>query len=124
MVMALLGLLAGLVAPRLGTWYTSVQGAYQRDEALRQLAGLGYLAYRDQQEWVLNEWPLPSETEAANATAEAPPLALPAGWRLRAEPPLRYYRSGVCGGGVVTLETPVETLHLRLIPPFCRPEPV
>jgi prepilin-type N-terminal cleavage/methylation domain-containing protein len=124
MVVALLGLLAGLVVPRLGAWYASVQAAYQRDEVLRQLAGLGYLAYRDQREWVLNEWPLPSEAEAANAAAEAPPpLVLPAGWRLRAEPPLHYYRSGVCGGGVAILETPAETLRLRLAPPFCRPEP-
>lgn len=124
MVMALLGLLAGLVVPRLGAWYASVQAAYQRDEVLRQLASLGYLAYRANREWVLNEWPLPSEKEAANPAAEVPPLVLPAGWRLRAEPPLRYYRNGVCGGGVVTLETPDETWRIKLAPPFCRPEPV
>jgi len=123
MVMALLGLVAGLVVPRLGNWYASVQAAYQRDEVLRQLASLGYLAYRANREWVLNEWPLPNEKEAANPAAEAPPLVLPAGWRLRAERPLHYYRSGVCGGGVVTLETPDETWRLKLVPPFCRPEP-
>ncbi len=121
MVMVLLGLLAGLVIPRLGAWLTSVQIAYQRDEVLRQLSGLGSRAYYENREWILSEWPLVDQARDT-ASEKMIPLELPPDWRLKAKPPLRYYQSGMCAGGKISLETPHGIWLFKLRPPYCRPE--
>ncbi|MFZ1643037.1 MAG: prepilin-type N-terminal cleavage/methylation domain-containing protein [Candidatus Contendobacter sp.] len=111
-VLALLGLLTALAIPRFAALYQGMSAAYQRDEALRQIAGLGYRAFAQGREWVLTELP---------ATDAALP-SWPEGWSLRAEPPVHYYRNGACSGGRIELTHPGGVERFALAPPLCQPQ--
>lgn len=111
-VMVLLGLLTALAIPRFVTLYASLTAVYQRDGVLRQIAGLGYRAFRQGREFVVDE------SSATGAAA----LSLPEGWSLRAKPPVRYYRNGTCTGGVIELTSPEGMERFALLPPLCQPQ--
>lgn len=111
-VLMLFSLLTALAIPRFVTLYASLTAAYQRDEVLRQIAGLGYRALSQGRELVIGE-------ASASGAAE---LALPEGWSVQAKPPIRYYRNGACAGGALELNAPQGTERLVLIPPLCQPQ--
>ncbi len=113
LVMAVMALMTGLVAPRLGAMYDSFHWALERDDVLRQLGGIGARAQAEGREYILGR--LPDDKNPA------PPLQLPAGWRLEASPPIRYWESGVCGGGRLLLLARDRELEIFLRPPLCSP---
>ena len=112
-VLALFGLLTALTVPRFVALYDSLNAAHQRDEALRQIAGLGYRAFQKGQELVVG----------VPAAGTAPQQwSLPDGWSIQAKPPIRYYRNGACSGGVLEVTSPQGVERLVLVPPLCRPQ--
>ncbi len=113
LVMAILGLLAGMALPRLAVLYRSFSWASQRGDVLRSIAGLGLVASRQGKSFDLSRYPEPSGQL---------PLHLPAGWRISAESPIHYRSNGVCTGGKLRLQYKGRILRLKLKPPFCRPE--
>ncbi len=114
MVLALLGLLAGIAMPKLTAVYAGVQWANERDDVLRQIAGLGFSAFRQGREFELKHYP--------ESGSETLPLELPAGWELEADPPIRYKSNGVCLGGRLRLICGTRSVMLQLRPPQGQPE--
>lgn len=89
-VMALLGLMTALVGPRLWAWVAAARDRADVDRVLLSLQSL------------------PSTTYFSGRSREVSGsddlgLALPPGWLLRIEPPLRYEANGMTAGGVVSL---------------------
>jgi general secretion pathway protein G len=108
-VLVILGLLTGLVTPRLLTLYNRAQMAYQRDDVLLQLSHLNYAAWQQGRKFELAVYP------DANL-----PLDLPPGWTLEAKPAIIYYPNGACSGGEVIARYAEETRVFQLEAPFCR----
>lgn len=115
-VIVLIGLISGLTLPRLSRLYESAMTALERDLVLRQIAGLGYRAYRAGKTIELVSYPLPEGKHL--------PLELPEGWVLTAESPIRYHYNGVCDGGMLILGRGEQKSRWRLLPPLCHPEPM
>jgi len=114
LVLTLMGLMAGLVAPRLVTVYERLELAYQRRDLVKALAGLAWQAHSWRRAFVLDQYP--SQTPVAFS------LPLPPGWSLEADPPVRFLANGVCLGGVVqVLHGDHRLMELTLEPPYCNP---
>jgi prepilin-type N-terminal cleavage/methylation domain-containing protein len=108
-VLFIVALLSGMIAPRLLTWYDSLQAAYERDDVLARLNELAYQAFQKSQDFTLTAYP----------TTEKIPLELPQGWQLVAEQPIKFRANGACTGGKITLQFREYVYHLAFIPPFC-----
>ncbi|MDD5123596.1 prepilin-type N-terminal cleavage/methylation domain-containing protein [Methylovulum sp.] len=117
-VLLLLALVTGLIMPRLSNLYESAVRAFQREDLLQQISGLGYQAYQQGKTWRLGE----VEDEKKNAELE-PPLTAPEGWTISAGSPIDYYPNGVCTGGIITLQQGPFNQQWHLKPPLCQPEP-
>ena len=115
-VILLIGLISSLSLPRLSRLYESAMTAMERDDVLRQIAGLGYRAYSAGKSFELISYPLPEGSHL--------PLTLPEGWVLRAEVPIRYHQNGICEGGELMIGRDSQMSQWRLLPPLCRPEPM
>jgi len=115
-VMALIGLMAGLAMPRMYALYNSASMAYDKDQILLQLSRLGYQARSARTGLVLDRlvW--------SDPVALMP--VLPEGWTVVADAPVNYYANGVCGGGAVTLIYGDRRQRWGLAPPLCRPTPL
>lgn len=116
-VLALVGLVATVTAPRLGQMMASIERANQRSEVLAQVAGLGYKARATGRGFVLERYPPEGDTAAANS----PPLDLPEGWQLRADEGIRYRESGACLGGELTVSKGDWSDTYKLQGPRCDP---
>lgn len=116
LVILFLGLLTGLVMPRLSTLYERIVLAYEQDEVLQKIGGLGYLAFSQGLEFTLRRYPL-AETDPLY-----PHFQLPDGWELTAEPAIEYQANGICRGGRVQVAYRRQAFELRLTPPFCVPQ--
>ena len=115
-VLVLVGLLTALAVPNLQRMSQSVEAATRRDAVLADIGGLGYRAYVIGQSFELGP-----ATAAQMLRDGNPVLALPAGWRIAAEPAVRYSFSGYCAGGTLQLQAPDGSLErLVLQPPLCR----
>lgn len=115
LVLALLSLLAALVAPQLLRTYQSVSARGERDAVLAQLASL---SLRAQALGVAFE--LSAETAARTLPDGQPLVALPSGWRLATERPIRFNFVGLCSGGTVRLRAPSgEQFDVALEAPAC-----
>ncbi|OQW93345.1 MAG: hypothetical protein BWK79_11630 [Beggiatoa sp. IS2] len=117
-VLVLISLLTGLALPRLASWYSSLEMAYTRDDALARLGSLGYQAFQQGRDFTLTHYPL---VEGAPPI----PLELPAGWQLYTDAPIHYYGNGLCGGGTVHLfyggqKQRLAEYTVQLDPPFCQ----
>jgi type II secretory pathway pseudopilin PulG len=130
-VLAILGLAAAAVGPRLAGMIDSIAFAMARETFEQDLGGLPYQAFTSGADLVLGGGAgqpaipsarPPSGPEPATA-AQAAVVQLPAGWRLDVAQPIWFRASGYCSGGtvVVTAGEISETYLLR--PPLCRPEP-
>jgi general secretion pathway protein G len=117
-VMLALALVTGLAFPRLQTLYQRMEAAYQRDDVFARLADVGYQVLLRQREFELSAYPFPPDM----AEADRIPLELPEGWRLSAQPPVRFRANGACGGGEVALQYQSQRWQLKLKPPYCVPE--
>lgn len=119
-VLALIGLLAGLTAPRLGRMHDSIRVSLERDDVLRRLDGLGYAVYRQGRPATLRAYPFPGD----QAETDRPPLALPPGWTLHAPEPIAFYANGACGGGIVQARYKNIQFPILLTRPTCAPRRV
>ncbi len=112
-VLVLLAVLAGLAVPRLITMYEAAEWRLERDEALKNLATLSYMAYIAGAEFELVQFP--------GAGGDRLPLTLPPGWQLTARRPIHYFFNGVCTGGALQLTGRGRSMEVMLEPPLCRP---
>ena len=118
-VLAIAGLLAGMVLPRLARMMASIEIANQRTSVIVELEGLGYRAYATGKPITLQD---PAESE--KQPAAEPVVQMPRGWQLKALQPINYAANGVCGGGKIMIIAPDRTrVAFKLNPPLCRLEP-
>ncbi len=117
-VLAIIGLLAGLAAPSLLRMYDSVQLALAKDDVLLRLAGLSYQVQQSARNCELRTYPFPAD----QPESQRPPLYLPTGWHLTANPPVRFFANGACLGGQVMLEYNALRFNVILSPPACAPK--
>ena len=120
-VLIVISLIAGLVAPPLFNSIRRVEISAQRQNVVSEIAQLGYRAYLTGQPFVLGQ--AASPVAIPNIAPTPSFLAVPEGWQIEAAKPITYNFSGVCSGGEVTLIDPDggrQTLVLR--PPRCLPE--
>ena len=114
-VLVIFSLLAGLALPRLTTMYDSLKTAYERDEVIARLGGLGYLAFRQGRGFDLTTYP--PETP----TTDQPALELQVDWQVRTQTHIHFFANGVCNGGLVYLYHQGKSFQVQLAPPFCEP---
>lgn len=121
-VLAIAGLLAGVVLPRLQKLAVGVEVESQRTEVKSAIEGLGYRAYATGKAIMLVDLD-PSRPRGSGGSA--PHIAIPAGWQVRAMQPVHYAANGVCSGGRIVIADPSQGREAyRLAPPRCRLEPI
>ena len=130
-VLFVMALIAAVGAPNLGRLYASIQRQTERDYILDQFAGLGRMALRHGQSYVIAvTGPSGPDSEDSSelptlrlreARAEPYIIDLPEGWTIDLSRPLVIGANGVCLGAELTLlhNGKVET-RLSLEPPYCR----
>lgn len=113
MVLVLVGLVGGLVIPRVAGIYDNLLLRGEREDIVRQVESLSWRALSDGRVILLG-----NTRRSAGAS-----LDLPAGWKLVAAPVVAYLANGFCAGGRFSLHY-LETgvWHYRLRAPFCKPE--
>ena len=119
-VLAIVGLLAGVALPQLQNMAASVEISNQRTAIKSAIEGLGYQAYVAGKPIVLSEAAL-----ATKGAISDKPLEIPTGWQLRISQPILYAINGVCSGGKLSIVDPRrigETFLLK--PPQCRLEQI
>lgn len=109
-VLVLLGLAAGLVAPSLSRTADRVQAAGDRDDVIRRIQGLPVLARQAGR-------PLRWE---AGSLVELPALAWPKDWRVVALTPLELAPNGWCSGAQLQAQRPGLSMRLEAFAPDCR----
>ena len=117
-VMAVVGLLAGMIAPNLERLVGSIDRATRRDGLIADIAGLSFRAYALGQGFELKDDGLARLLRDGD-----PVLAVPNGWRVSVQPAIQFGFNGICSGGQVTLISPDgvrEALQLRA--PDCQIE--
>ena len=130
-VLFLVAMITALVAPNTERLYASIAGKTDREYILDQFAGLGRMALRHGQAYVVSPpGPNGPEAEALSAARAAPLLQadakphvidLPEGWTIELDRPLVVGANGVCFGATLTLrhEGTIEA-RLALEAPYCR----
>lgn len=103
LVLALVGLLTALVAPRLATWVDGARSRAALDAIRTRLEAERSLAFHEGR---------PREVNAANAGRE-----LPAGWRLELARPLIWEANGMARGGRLRLWNGREMLADWVVEP-------
>lgn len=119
-VLAVLSLLAALAAPQLYRTYQSVMAYGERDAVVTQLAGLSLRAQALGVAFVLS-----ADTVTRTLPDGQPLIALPAGWQLSTERPIRFNFVGMCSGGTVRLRSPSGAqFEVDLDAPACEVRPL
>lgn len=130
-VLFLVAMITALVAPNTERLYASIAGKTDREYILDQFAGLGHMALRHGQAYVVSPpGPNGPEAEVSSTAPAAPPLLanalpyvidLPEGWSIELDRPLVVGANGVCFGATLTLhhEGTIEA-RLALEAPYCR----
>lgn len=114
-VMAIVGLLAGFVAPGFAKLSERTSHSVARNGVLAGLDGLAYRVYLDGRPLELN-----AQTAALPLQDGMPALALPEGWSIDVTTAPVYNASGVCSGGEIGLIDPDGLREqLKLAPPAC-----
>jgi len=112
-VMVLVGLIAGLVAPRLGSLYESLVLREQRENLLHQIEGLPYRAFHTGRAFRLGD------------PAAPVPLEDFEGWQLSSDRVIVVHANGMCTGGMLQLRhEDGEVWDYLLQPPYCKAEAV
>lgn len=111
-VLLVLGLVSGLVLPRLSNIYDGMVTMYERDDILVQLNSLHFKVFQYGQVFDLISYPLPPNSPKL--------LEFPQSWTLKTEAPIRFRSNGSCSGGHLTLSHGEDNFVLKLEPPFCR----
>jgi len=105
-VLAIIGLLTALAAPRLYRAWESVTEQTQRDGVFAQVALLSQRANALGAAFTLS-----AETVAQPLPDGRPIVELPPGWRLSTAEPIRFNVIGVCSGGALRLDAPDGTRY-------------
>ncbi len=106
-VLSLIGLIAGVVAPRFINLGDKLSIKNQRLEVRQKINGLPLLALR--------------KGMTLRIDSERAPLSLPQGWRVTAATPVTYQSNGVCLGGEIEVwqgDNREERITLRA--PLCQ----
>lgn len=120
-VMAIVGMLTGLVGPSLFKLVQRGERAAQRQSLLSEIQALGYRAYSEGRSIKLDGIVEHAEPAGGGEDANAPPFLVPEGWRVQIKNEISYNFNGMCSGGELVLLSPdgdSETLELK--PPRCR----
>jgi prepilin-type N-terminal cleavage/methylation domain-containing protein len=113
-VLVLVGLVGGLVIPRVAVIYDNLLLRGERQDIVRQVESLSWRALSDGRVILLGR---------ARQDAGAR-LDMPAGWKLVADPAVAFLANGFCGGGKFSLHYLADRAwHYQLKAPFCKPEP-
>ena len=114
-VLAVIGLVAGVALPGLYRMARSIEVSGQRETLLTEINGLGYRAYVTGESFELGA----SRNDRQGASVY--PFVLPHGWQLEIPQPIRYSFNGTCSGGRVTVVSPDQRREeLKLEPPLCK----
>lgn len=106
-VLSLIGLIAGVIAPRFSDFGDKLTLKNAQLEVRQKINGLPLLALRSAS-------PLHIDDQGA-------PTELPAGWRVTANPPIAYQSNGSCLGGQIDIwQGKIKRASMRLQPPFCQ----
>jgi general secretion pathway protein G len=106
-VITLIGLIAGVVAPRFINLGDKLTLKNQRLEVRQKINGLPLLALRN--------------GAALRIDANGAPLALPEGWRVTAKTPVIYQSNGSCLGGLIEVwQGDSHRDSIPLQPPLCQ----
>jgi general secretion pathway protein G len=106
-VITLIGLIAGVVAPRFVALGDRLAQKNQLQEARQKVNGLPLLAMRN--------------GSAMRIDASGAPLELPDGWRISARSPVIYQSNGVClGGDIEVWQNDTRQAVVDLQPPLCQ----
>ncbi len=117
-VMAVIGLLAGVALPRMYELSRRFETASQKDKLLLDISNLGYRAYQNGQALALGATAAAGTTERPGETA----LTLPPGWKIEIPKPIHYSFNGICSGGLVVLHGPESSSETyKLTSPLCFP---
>jgi type II secretory pathway pseudopilin PulG len=109
-VLALVGMLSAIVAPRLQSTYEAIAGSGERAEVYRQLERLPLIARATG-----NAIELPADAIIPTAS-----IIFPDGWTVRPLEPLRIEASGVCRSTRVQVDGRGTTEEVLLSLPDCR----
>lgn len=133
LVVAFVGLMVGIVGPRLSTLYDRLMFSYRETDVLRQVNDLGVTALTRRADLRLSTQPpapAPATTQS-NRPRPPPPqqaedvkLGLPSGWQIIAEPPIEYRLDGFCKGGRIAIVAGGRRSDWRLDSPHCFAKPV
>jgi Tfp pilus assembly protein FimT len=109
-VLALIGLLAGVALPNLSRMLEAYSASIQWAELTAEIDALPFRAYSQSRAMQLNE-----------ATAGQLLAALPAGWKVKINGAIRYRDNGWCDGGrILIIADSGEQRQFELTAPQCR----
>jgi general secretion pathway protein G len=132
-VMAILGAIAAVVGPSLSGTYDRIRFSLQRESVERQIAALPRQAQGKGRSLILAatkktlDGSGPAFSQTANISAggqlpaDAAVLALPLGWSVVVETPIRYNFDGFCSGGRLMLASGSFQARYELDAPLCQP---
>jgi general secretion pathway protein G len=106
-VLSLIGLIAGVIAPRFSDFGDKLTLKNTQLEVRQKINGLPLLALRSASQLRIDDQGAPTE--------------LPTNWRATANPPIVYRSNGSCLGGQVEIwQGTTKRANARLQPPFCQ----
>ena len=141
-ILVIVGLIAGVVAPQLSKLSDRIAFAMNREGVEHALALLPYDAFRRREDLILsatNSKDTSTDDTSMNVimmgggagdeeTRTQPPvlskrvvLSLPAGWQIESQAPILFRSTGFCTGGEVTIRVGSYAYIYKLSPPDCRP---
>ncbi len=141
-ILVIVGLIAGVVAPQLSKLSDRIAFAMNREGVEHALALLPYDAFRRREDLILsatNSKDTSTDDTSMNVimtrdgagdkeTTTQPPvlskrvvLSLPAGWQIESQAPILFRSTGFCTGGEVTIRVGSYAYIYKLSPPDCRP---
>lgn len=114
-VLTLVGLMSAVTLPAMQRWFDSVSQRAQVSEIAVQFQKLGARAALLAQTVEVGK-----STWRDRLADGEPALALPEGWAVAGDGVVKYYQSGVCGGGSIELSGPQEkSVRLQIAPVSC-----
>ena len=111
-VLAIMGLVAGLVGPSMLRGVDAWKRAAEIDRLLDQVRSLPGRARAGGHDIEISQQAL---------AGAVPPLRVEAGWQLVVDAPWRVRASGVCEGGMIEARAGGSVRRVRVAPPFCDP---
>ena len=106
-VLSLIGLIAGIIAPGFSNLGDKLTLKNAQLEARQKINGLPLLALRTANQLRIDDQGAPTE--------------LPSNWRATANPPIVYLSNGSCLGGQVEIwQGQIKRASAELKPPFCQ----